>query len=603
MPLLNDLPFDQYAAHFKGANFRNPTLLGEPLKPRLLLVGPCTLERIAKRAQGEVDMLLYHQGPLPQPPRPVGDYDAVLCGISLRELLPDAALWAIPMGDEPAFEALYRRTRRDLEHKVERLATLCAGSGTPAFFMNFAEPVLNPNGRLMPADSYGNIRHFVHQLNLDLDRACRDQGNAYLLDFDAILSTFGKMHFTDEFTEWYSHNSFFPVPKDGHDGSRMEATPMIVEHFTLYDPRVIADAVLAELAAQVKTLKQRDQVKLVVVDLDDTLWRGVIGDQVATDAALEPGSLGVLVEGWPLGLAEALMYCRKRGILLAIISRNDEATIRKVFPAIFGQRLTPDDFASIRVNFDSKPANMAAILAEVNLLPSSVVYIDDNPQERAQMEVAFPAMRVVGKFFLYTRQMLLHAPETQVARVTAESARRGEMIRANQERQQQQSQMDPAAFLTSLQVKAKLFDLTRAADDPRSFRAVELINKTNQWNSTGERVDAAQLAKAFDDGESLYGFAVGDRFGHHGDACFVRMRGETIVQFVMSCRLAGMQVEREALRHLLEKHQLNSARVRFQATGRNSAFETFIRAVGAPDGEDFVVTLESLDGLRHVAFG
>lgn len=602
MPPLNALSFEQYAGHFKGPNFRNPTLLGEPLKPRLLLVGPCTLERIAKRVQGEVDMLLYHQGPLPQPPKPVGEYDAVLFGVSLRELLPDAALWAIPMNDEAAFEALYRRTRRDLERKVELLASLCQGTGTPAFFMNFAEPVLNPNGRLMPADSYGNIRHFIHQLNLDLDRACRDQAQAHVLDFDAILSTHGKMHFTDEFTEWYAHNSFFPVPRDGHDGSRMEATPMIVEHFTLYDPRVIADAVLHELAAQVKTLQQRDQVKLIVVDLDDTLWRGVIGDQAATETVLEPGSLGVLVEGWPLGLAEALMYCKKRGILLSIISRNDEATIRKVFPAIFGSRLSLDDFSSIRINFEAKPSNMAAILAEVNLLPSSVVYIDDNPQERAQMEAAFPALRVVGKYFLYTRQMLLHAPETQVARVSAESAQRGQMIRANQERQQQQSQMDPAAFLTSLEVKARMFDLTLADSDPRAFRAVELINKTNQWNSTGERVDAASLAAGFAAGESLYGFSVGDRFGHHGDACFVRLHGEVITQFVMSCRLAGMQVEREALRHLLTHHKLNQARVRFRATGRNAAFETFIRSVGSAEGEDFIVTLDSLDGLRHISF-
>ncbi|WP_377158406.1 HAD-IIIC family phosphatase [Roseateles sp. UC29_93] len=550
-----------------------------------------------------MDLVLYHAGPLPQLPEPINHYDAVLFALTLRELLPDDALWHTPMGDELAYQALYRQTRRDMEQQVRRLHEVAEQGQCPAFFLNFCEPVLNPNGRLMPADSFGNIRHFIHQLNLDLDRICRDLSNCHAVDFDAILSTYGKMYFTDEFVEWYSHGSMFPVPRDGSNGSRMESTPSIVEHFTLMSPQTIADAVVCELLAQLKILRQQDQIKLVVVDLDDTLWRGVIGDSALSEAELTEGSLRALVEGWPLGLAEALLYCKKRGVLLGIISRNDEDFIRKVFPAIFGSRLKYEDFASVLVNFSSKPENMATMLSRTNILPGNTIFIDDNPHERAQMQTAFPSMRVLGRYFLYSRQILLHAPEMQVARVSPESAHRTKMIQANESRLKWKDSVSAQDYLRELGVKAHMFKVTPGVGTSRELRAIELINKTNQWNSTGEKVSLDILAAAQARGETLLGFSVEDRFGHHGDVCFLRLHGCDVIQFVMSCRIAGLQIERLLLGHALASEGIAEARVRFLQTGKNAAFERFVRSIGIEKEEQFLVSTAVLCGEdAHISF-
>jgi len=126
-----------------------------------------------------------------------------------------------------------------------------------------------------------------------------------------------------------------------------------------------------------RTLRQIDQVKLVIVDLDDTLWRGVIAEE-GIDRPM-------VTEGWPAGLVEALVTLKKRGVLLAIASKNDEDRIRSFWPHLYGGRLELADFASVKINWQSKAENIAQILKETNLLPRNVVFLDDNPVERARL--------------------------------------------------------------------------------------------------------------------------------------------------------------------------------------------------------------------------
>src|SRR5262249_15620249 len=149
----------------------------------------------------------------------------------------------------------------------------------------------------------------------------------------------------------------------------------------------------------------------------------------------------MMAEGWPIGLAEALVYLKNRGVLLAIASKNEESRIRTIWPMIFGERLKLEDFAAIRINWRPKPENMAEILEGMNLLPRNAVFIDDNPAEREAMLRAFPGIRVLGRHPYYIRRTLLWAPETQVVTVTDESRRRTEMIQAQFTRETQRAAM------------------------------------------------------------------------------------------------------------------------------------------------------------------
>src|SRR5262249_43269016 len=162
-----------------------------------------------------------------------------------------------------------------------------------------------------------------------------------------------------------------------------------------------------------RTASQIDAVKLVVMDLDDTMWKGVSGEQVDVGPQM--------IEGWPMGVIEALQYLKRRGVLLGIISKNDEHRVRAVWDKILDQWLRLDDFVSVKINWQPKPENMLQVLRGVNLLPRNTLFIDDNPVERAAMKHAFPDIRVLGRFPFYLRRILLWAPEIQVPTITDES--------------------------------------------------------------------------------------------------------------------------------------------------------------------------------------
>ena len=140
----------------------------------------------------------------------------------------------------------------------------------------------------------------------------------------------------------------------------------------------------------------------MAVDIDDTLWRGVAAE----------GSLGIL-EGWPMGFMETLLVLKKRGILLAIVSKNDEQFIQSKWNDIVQGQLSLDDFAVRKINFQNKAQNLAEIMREVNLRPENVVMVDDNPVERAAIQEQLPGVRVLGSHLYYLKRVLLWSSETQ----------------------------------------------------------------------------------------------------------------------------------------------------------------------------------------------
>jgi FkbH-like protein len=382
--------------------------------------------------------------------------------------------------------------------------------------------------------------YFVEKLNEALASELQRYPNSYFFDLNEIIATHGRRYMQEDVLAQFNHAGFLGDFDFPYDKNRLEPTSKATDYYEWQVEQLFL-ACWRELVAMVRTIRQVDAVKLVVIDLDDTLWRGVV-------AELDPDELPTS-EGWPKALWETLAFLKRRGVLLAIISKNDEGRVLDVWSGILGNDLKLDDFAVRRINWRPKPENMAEILAQVNLLPGNVVYIDDNPAERAAIKAAFPAIRVLGGTPLTWRRILLWSAETQVASITTESAARTEMVRAQVAREEQRQTLSRDEFLASLNVRVTFWRVDDAAS-ARFPRVLELINKTNQFNTTGRRWTREECVAAFATGVEFYAFEVTDIYTEYGLVGVLVIDHAGIRQFVMSCRIMGLDVEVAAVAHM-----------------------------------------------------
>ena len=243
------------------------------------------------------------------------------------------------------------------------------------------------------------------------------------------------------------------------------------------------------------------------------------------------------------------MLLKQCGILLAIISKNEEVRVRALWPGVFGEKLKLADFASVQINWQPKVENMHAVLGAMILLPQSVVFIDDNPAERDAMQRAFPSMRILGRHPLYLRHTLLCSAETQGSTLTGESVRRTEMIQAQLHRESDRTAISREEFLRAAS-PVVTFAVLNDMDHANFTRAQELIGKTNQFNTTGRRWTVADYTEFFKHGGYALTFEVTDAYTPYGLVGVVLVQRAQLVQFVMSCRVLGYGVEQAALAHL-----------------------------------------------------
>ena len=436
------------------------------------------------------------------PPHVIDGYDFQLVQIPLRSLVPEAAYFRIAAGDTEAYQALFDGSCTRLAQFLRSAMRWNIEHGIPTFVFNYLVPQQNPMGRLLPRYHLSNFAYFVERLNEALARELESYRNAYFFDFDQVVSTYGRRYFQDDNLWQMNHNAALTDADSEFDQNRIEDARRARDFYPARTQEYLEFA-WRELVAMHRTLSRTDEVKLVVVDLDDTLWRGV---------AAEGSQDGVGVrEGWPLGFVEALGYLRRRGILLAVASKNEENVISSLWPSIMGDHvLSMSDFAIRRINWRTKAENLAEIFQVTNILPRNALLIDDNPVERAAVKQAYPDIRVIGPTPLLWRRILLWSPETQVASITRESARRTEMVQAQAERERQR-ESSREEFLGTLELRVEVMRLESARN--RHFdRALELLNKTNQFNTTGKRWSGAELAAAVAGTTSVFTFSASDRF-------------------------------------------------------------------------------------------
>jgi FkbH-like protein len=585
-----------FALH-NGARYRTPVDLqiAADSGARYLVVGGCLAEPMCGVGSGinsayKGDFLLLNNfDSFPQiSSEQAAQYDFQIVHIPLRTVM-GSAFFRLP-DTEAAHEEFLRQTEDHLRRYLDNVLQLNTQRKLLTFVLGFLIPQQNPLGRFQPRYELRNVMHFIERLNMFLAAETAARENAYFVDIDQISGNIGKRSCQDDMVWSFTHGTTLSDGDHEHDLQRLEPPAAMQIHYSAKWVEFF-EAVMHEIFAMYRTVGQREMVKLVVADLDDTLWRGVAAE----------GTLGIL-EGWPMGLMETLLILKRRGILLAIISKNDEQFILGNWDNIVQGQMALEDFAAYRINFRSKADNLAEILRELNLQPGNAVMIDDNPAERAAVQAALPKVRVLGKHLYYLKRVLLWSAETQQRVISAESARRTEMMHARLRRDSVRRELSQEEFLQSLNLRASISQV-RSTLDLHMSRALELFNKTNQFNTTGERYTLEDCHRRFAAGYELYVGTAEDRFTQYGLVTAAWMLRNCVDHVVMSCRALGLGLEDALLAYLttrLADPTSASLLAKLQPTDANLACREIYRRNGFTQVvEDPIFWARSLQNPMH----
>jgi FkbH-like protein len=306
------------------------------------------------------------------------------------------------------------------------------------------------------------------------------------------------------------------------------------------------DAVFRQIECIYRIVSQIDIVKVVIFDLDNTMWRGQLAEHYGE------GMKWPYVDGWPMGVWEAVSHLRRRGIVVSLASKNDEQlVIEKWHDAVEPPFVKFEDFLLPKINWTNKAANIQSTLSSLSLTVRNAVLVDDSPAERESVKALLPGIRVIGSDPFKIRRILLWSPETQIANRTDETNRRESMLKRQVDRDAEKSTMSRQEFLDSLGSVVKMSEI-RNLESPLFSRALELVNKTNQFNTTGDRWSVDDCRRHLDRSGRIFAFSVSDRFTDYGIVGVIFLQDQQIIQFVMSCRVLGMDIELAVLSRVVK---------------------------------------------------
>ena len=374
-----------------------------------------------------------------------------------------------------------------------------------------------PNYRLMGNRDVWDIHgrtNFISRLNQKFYAYAASHEDFYINDIDYLAADYGLTAWGDAF---YWHMYKYAMCLD--------AIPSLA----------------SSLANIIKSLYGRNK-KALVLDLDNTLWGGVVGDDGVDGIAIGPE----VPEGQVY--AEFQSYCKALksiGVVLAIDSKNDEANALAGLNHPDGV-LRPDDFVCIKANWEPKDRNLLAIAEELNLGADSFVFADDNPAERSIVAAQVPGVEtpVLDGAENYIK-MLDHGGYFEVTALSGEDLKKTELYHANAQRRRAQAAFsDYGAYLDSLEMKATI----RRFEPLYMQRIAQLTNKSNQFNLTTLRCSEDDIRAMAEDAGCLclYGKLV-DKFGDNGVVTVVagRQQGDVLhlQLWLMSCRVLKRGME------------------------------------------------------------
>jgi FkbH-like protein len=478
--------------------------------------------------------------------------DLVLLALSLRQLRPEA--WA-------SFASLSAAERRDLREDVVSHVESWAQSAlerVPATLLiaNFPLPSQPAFGIADLNAEYGETE-FHLDLNLDLLRRFKGLPRVQVFDAERLASRFGKERLVDRRMYYLA---------------KMEWSPAFL------------GCAAGELVRHARAAQGRAR-KCLVLDLDNTLWGGVVG---------EDGPAGVKIgSGDPEGeafldLQHRLKALQAQGVLLAVCSKNNPGDVHELFESRPEMPLKLSDFAAVEISWEPKHEGLKKIAAALNLGTDSLVFMDDNPAETSLIAQMLPEVKTVllppdpAEYAALVERMT----DFERTAVLEEDARKTSQYRENRQRQELQAAAgDLATYLASLRTELAI-SRARRDDLPRVH---QLFTKTNQFNLTTQRYTPAEVERFIGSPIcELWVARARDRFGELGTigAILLKRDGRVVYvdSFLMSCRAMGRGIETALMNHL--KHRLLDEpghlelRGRYLPTAKNKPVETFYEDQG-----------------------
>ena len=330
-------------------------------------------------------------------------------------------------------------------------------------------------------------------------------------------------------------------------------------------------ALVEELAWAIR----RAPKKVLAVDADNTLWRGILSEDGKD--ALEPFT----------DFQRALLALRAEGVMLVLASKNDP-----VFPFLRADMpLADEHFAALKVNWAPKAGNLIDACRELNVGVDSVVFVDDNPHERAQMADHLPEVAVAPWNGEMTPSLARRLKEYFFADMgrTAEDRLRADSYRAESARREVAARFASVGdYLADL----GLHVAPSLAEEGDLDRLAQMAGKTNQFNATTIRRTRADFAALLaDPTKRVFVFRAGDRFGEQGIVCYIvaDLPSRRLTDFTMSCRAMGRTLEHFAYRHVATALGFAPA-IDYVPTAKNAPFKAFLD--GDPNGKTYYASLD-----------
>ena len=467
-------------------------------------------------------------------------YDYQYIQLPIRSILTDAATRILDFASHSDVAELLDVGKRNIESMLAKALAYSDRMGLLTFVSTFIVPQRSIAASLQMGLSDSDLAHVIGRLNHYIADVVRAKSNVFVADVETIAASLGKQHFLDDAIVFNLHGSVYYDDWHHFEGHRIETVPPIAE---LYENK--NDEFFASVFRQIEFLfrvgKQINPVKLVIFDLDNTLWRGLLIEDY------QIGAERPVTAGWPLGIWDAVNQLRWRGIAVAIVSKNDEElVVQKWLDAVDPPFIRIEDFIISKINWLPKSENIADIMNQLSLTAKSTVFVDDNPVERAAVKAAFPDIRVIGANPFETKRTLMWAAETQISALTTESRNREIMFKKQIEREHERSSSSHDEFLARLNTRVEIWRVSDI-NHPSFGRIAELTNKTNQFNTNGHRWGLEGFSDFFKTCGEIFAFSVEDKYTNYGIVGCVFVFENELLQFVMSCRVLGMQVEMAAL--------------------------------------------------------
>ena len=468
-----------------------------------------------------------------------------------------------------------------VETKVDEIKklveTFLDNSNSKLVITSFQIPVYSPYGINEQKEDFG-MKQLVYEINNKIRHELKDQSLVFIYDFNEFVMKFG------EYNVFNYQDYFFRDIKISID----------------YIPK-FADELLGYVNAVMGITK-----KCIVLDLDNTLWGGIIGEDGFDNIKLGDDPIGrSFVE-----FQKRLLALNQRGIILAINSKNNFDDAIEVIRKHPNMILREDNFACMKINWNDKVVNLQEISQELNIGLDSFVFFDDDQINQEYVRSSLQDVLVVDlpKDSSQFSQIVTEMKEFDVVKITEEDVKRNDMYLGQKKRKELENEIsDFKEFLKQMNIEVNI----QNADSFSIPRISQLTLKTNQFNLTTRRYQEEEISAFASSKDRIVECAqVSDKFGDNGITGVYIVKKESneewiIDTFLLSCRIIGRGVEETMLSQIIEKAKsLGVKRIKgeFISTSKNKPAENFYNSYGFKKIGDYWIfdTNQKIETPDHI---